>query len=215
MLSNAPFLPAIHGIFRDEVGCRAEWKVILVGVVRRAVVSRLINLQDHATSSNALLHCIMDGPLSLETSLLWATEIVGVDFSLPLIELRTFQIHAVSSLHSAEIMHRAIHPESIMVTSLGHILLIDFGQARLCEDVDPVAKRASLARAKSHQSLRSRKSLALMFPPSEDTVCIAPEVILGWTHDFGVDVWGIGVVLWCMLVDAVCCQLSWKHADTF
>ncbi|KAH8822243.1 hypothetical protein DL96DRAFT_346337 [Flagelloscypha sp. PMI_526] len=170
-LKNFPYLPIIHGIFRDDVGCRSGWNVVL----------------DYDPTNYSLFEHLNQGPLDSSVARVWASEIVA----------------AIEALHSVNIVHRALRLEAFTISQSGHLILSDLAHARLSQLEGSPEKNSGtpLSKMKSRRSLRLRSSFSPGPTPDEGNICFAPEILLGWPHDFSVDVWGIGVVLWCMFVD--------------
>jgi serine/threonine protein kinase len=99
------------------------------------------------------------------------------------------QSSALSYLHGAGIVHRDIKPENILLDREGHVILSDFGCAKLLSDT-PGGDGAASWRQRTSSNCGTLQYQA-------------PEMILGWTHDTGVDIWGLGVVLYMMLAGKV------------
>ncbi|KAJ7725673.1 kinase-like domain-containing protein, partial [Mycena maculata] len=85
-------------------------------------------------------------------------------------------VEGVSSLHAANIIHRDLTPSNIFIDHKGHIILSNFCNA------------AFLAANKQCST-----------PPSAAIEYQAPEILLGWAHDFAVDCWSLGVLLHFLL----------------
>jgi serine/threonine protein kinase len=81
---------------------------------------------------------------------------------------------AIDYCHSKHIIHRDIKPENILVGLYGELKLADFGWA-----VHTVSKRTTFCGTLDY---------------------LAPEMIDGKEHDAGVDIWGLGVLLYELLV---------------
>jgi serine/threonine protein kinase len=81
---------------------------------------------------------------------------------------------AIDYCHSKHIIHRDIKPENILVGLNGELKLADFGWA-----VHAMSKRNTICGTLDY---------------------LAPEMVEGREHDAGVDVWGLGVLLYEMLV---------------
>ena len=91
---------------------------------------------------------------------------------------------AISSLHSAGVMHRDLSPSNVMIDGEGHILFTSFECAELFGP--------SL-------SLGGNRLMA----ESESKDYHAPEILLGWAHDSAVDCWGFGMLLYFMFLGTV------------
>ncbi|KAF8641527.1 hypothetical protein AX16_009905 [Volvariella volvacea WC 439] len=86
---------------------------------------------------------------------------------------------ALSHLHKARIVHRYLAPDNIIINPQGHIILTSFGSAM------------SIGGAKCLTEFLDCESQMQRYQ--------APELRLGWNHDFAVDCWGFGLVLFYML----------------
>lgn len=76
-----------------------------------------------------------------------------------------------------KILYRDLKPENIMLTSTGHIKLVDFGFSKQLTD----------------QNLRTMTNCGT-------PAYTAPEVIKGFGHSFEVDIWSLGVLI-CELIN--------------
>lgn len=83
---------------------------------------------------------------------------------------------AVGELHNKGIMHRDLKLENIMVDEDGYLKLIDYGLAKNV----------------------SEGQLATSYCGTPEY--IAPEMVDGTGHDFGVDWWAVGVLVYEMLI---------------
>ncbi|KAL0573519.1 hypothetical protein V5O48_008440 [Marasmius crinis-equi] len=91
-------------------------------------------------------------------------------------------VEALSVIHAAGIQHSNITPENLMIDARGHIVLVGFEHACVNDDTD---------------NYYSKPSTNFLMPrPCEYR---APELLLGWTHDYAVDCWGFGCVLYYMM----------------
>ncbi|KAF5376979.1 hypothetical protein D9615_007218 [Tricholomella constricta] len=110
-----------------------------------------------------------EGPFRSEHARFYASEIV----------------QALSSLHAVGIVHRDLSPEHITIDSAGHIIVEGFGSSEL------LRYPAS--------SERGREPLFCTASVHTNSTFLAPELVLGWAHDFAVDCWGFGMLLRFML----------------
>ncbi|KAJ6593343.1 kinase-like domain-containing protein [Mycena capillaripes] len=85
-------------------------------------------------------------------------------------------VEGVSSLHAANIIHRDLTPSNILVDHMGHIVLSNFCNAAMISADTQCGM--PLGAAVEYQ---------------------APEILLGWAHDFAVDCWSFGVLLHYLL----------------
>jgi len=83
-------------------------------------------------------------------------------------------VEALSHLHSRSICHRDIKPENILINAAGYVVLADFGFAKVV--------------------------LEKTFTTCGSPEYMAPEMLLGKGHNWSVDHWALGVVLYEMLV---------------
>lgn len=84
---------------------------------------------------------------------------------------------AIDALHQAGIVHRDLKPENVLIDISGHLVVTDFGCAKL---IQPGSSRwidTSFCGTKEY---------------------LAPEMALEWTHDFSVDIWGFGILLYLL-----------------
>jgi serine/threonine protein kinase len=86
-------------------------------------------------------------------------------------------------LHAIGIVHRNLNPENVMIDTDGHVIVSGLEFAKIVEQSGRVLENAV--------SVRGPKEYQ------------APELLLGWAHDFAVDCWGFGLLLHFMLSCAV------------
>ncbi|KAJ6631468.1 kinase-like domain-containing protein [Mycena sp. CBHHK59/15] len=96
-------------------------------------------------------------------------------------------VDAVSSLHAANIIHRDVTPSNILVDHMGHLVLSNFCNATIFSP-----------------SKRCQENV----PSSAAVEYQAPEILLGWTHDFAVDCWSLGNLFHFLLAGKVSTPIS-------
>lgn len=81
-------------------------------------------------------------------------------------------IEAIQFLHLRKIVYRDIKPENLLIDRHGYAKLADFGLARITQ---PGSKRWTCCGTPEY---------------------MAPEVLLKYGHDFSVDYWALGVLIY-------------------
>ncbi|XP_026197684.1 cGMP-dependent protein kinase 2 [Anabas testudineus] len=84
-------------------------------------------------------------------------------------------VEAYSYLHKKNIMYRDLKPENLMLDVKGYVKLIDFGFAK--------------------EMVRGDKTYSFVGTPEY----IAPEIIKNQGHDFAVDFWSLGILIFELL----------------
>ncbi|KAG2356511.1 kinase-like domain-containing protein [Suillus spraguei] len=87
-------------------------------------------------------------------------------------------VEALDILHTSGIIHRDLAPCNVMFDVSGHAVITGFGQA-------------------------CRPDSAASFPLPDTGLYCAPELILGWAHDFSIDCWSFGLLMYMMLFGSV------------
>ncbi|XP_013863007.1 cGMP-dependent protein kinase 1 [Austrofundulus limnaeus] len=85
-------------------------------------------------------------------------------------------VEAFAYLHKKSIMYRDLKPENLMLDMRGYIKLVDFGFAK--------------------ELMRGEKTYSFVGTPEY----MAPEIIKNQGHDFAVDFWSLGILIFELLV---------------
>ncbi|XP_061563156.1 cGMP-dependent protein kinase 2 [Cololabis saira] len=85
-------------------------------------------------------------------------------------------VEAYAYLHKKNIMYRDLKPENLMLDARGYIKLVDFGFAK--------------------EMVRGEKTYSFVGTPEY----MAPEIIKNQGHDFAVDFWSLGILIFELLV---------------
>ncbi|MDT4955735.1 MAG: eukaryotic-like serine/threonine-protein kinase [Acidobacteriota bacterium] len=111
---------------------------------------------------------------------------------LEALDLALQMASALEAAHEAGIIHRDIKPENIMLRPDGYLKVLDFGLAKLSENLDEHQKNQSDA---STQALIQTASGVVM----GTALYMSPEQARGLPVDARTDIWSLGVVLYEML----------------
>ncbi|PKU71074.1 serine/threonine-protein kinase OXI1 [Dendrobium catenatum] len=158
---------------------------------------------------NTVRSCQTEKMFSLETIHFYAVEMVI----------------ALTHLHNLGIIYRDLKPENVMIQENGHIMLIDFDLSTKLP-TSRSSPKTPFTRSETLLAESKRKKLRSLFRccsrhagvtpdlPTGDPLLpspaksksfvgteeyVAPEIIIGKGHDFAVDWWGLGVILYEML----------------
>ncbi|KAG8011290.1 cGMP-dependent protein kinase 1 [Nibea albiflora] len=85
-------------------------------------------------------------------------------------------VEAYAYLHKKNIMYRDLKPENLMLDVKGYVKLVDFGFAKMM--------------------VRGEKTYSFVGTPEY----MAPEIIKNQGHDFAVDFWSLGILIFELLV---------------
>uniref|UniRef100_A0A1I8B0C3 non-specific serine/threonine protein kinase n=1 Tax=Meloidogyne hapla TaxID=6305 RepID=A0A1I8B0C3_MELHA len=104
-------------------------------------------------------------------------------------------VMAVEYLHSCGIVHRDLKPDNLLITSMGHIKLTDFGLSK----IGLMNRTTLVSEGYLQDDTQQFKDNQLCGTPEY----IAPEVILRQGYGKPVDWWALGVILYEFLVGIV------------
>lgn len=106
----------------------------------------------------------------------------------------TIQVEGITFLHSAGIVYRNLNPGNVVIDASGHIVLTNFDSAEIMAS-----------------GLGGENDVMRTLCGAKEF--LAPEVLLGWAHDFSVDCWSLGILLYVMLFGRVrptCSSVIWS-----
>jgi serine/threonine protein kinase len=123
-------------------------------------------------------------------------------------------ICALEALHARGIIHRDIKPANVLLTSDGHVVLADFGAAKLFlgHTLLPLDRGHCHAETLATGTIPVGIKLHQLYVhcPNNVThekmgtlVYAAPKACLGLSYLYGVDYWSLGVLLYVMLTGRV------------
>ncbi|KAI0035291.1 kinase-like domain-containing protein, partial [Vararia minispora EC-137] len=108
----------------------------------------------------------------------------------------------LGDLHSRRIMHRDLKPDNVLIDLDGHLLLADFGMAKMFaapehEDGDNVGLWGTVCDDVTNTMLDYTRL------PCGTPRYMAPEVLQGKWYTYSSDIWSVGVILHMMLTGRV------------
>ncbi|KAB0369626.1 hypothetical protein FD755_018619, partial [Muntiacus reevesi] len=106
---------------------------------------------------------------------------------------------ALEYLHNYGIVHRDLKPDNLLVTSMGHIKLTDFGLSK----VGLMSMTTNLYEGHIEKDAREFLDKQVMLHVCGTPEYIAPEVILRQGYGKPVDWWAMGIILYEFLVGCV------------
>jgi hypothetical protein len=104
------------------------------------------------------------------------------------IVLNQLQVSRISSLHSGSIAHSAISPRTVCLDASGRLFLQVLPEHVSRQECLAFFGQAQFPVTFMHEA-----------PDSSDCwLWSAPEILLGWNCDGGVDIWGLGLMIYWM-----------------
>eukprot|EP00656_Telonema_subtile_P033681 TRINITY_DN3747_c0_g2_i1.p1 TRINITY_DN3747_c0_g2~~TRINITY_DN3747_c0_g2_i1.p1 ORF type:complete len:620 (+),score=129.25 TRINITY_DN3747_c0_g2_i1:33-1892(+) len=125
-------------------------------------------------------------------------------------------VQAIQYLHSLGIIHRDLKPENVLLDSLGHLKVTDFGLAKVTEESEMMEKPEYVPPSRPTEA---DPDLALDFVPTPATASstgsdaptvaysycgtvdyMAPEVVQRVEYGYAVDWWSVGCLMYHLMV---------------
>lgn len=98
---------------------------------------------------------------------------------------------AIEYLHGKNVIHRDLKPENILISSNGHIILTDFGTAKIVSQIEQKEERPQ------EEDEWARPVKKNSFVGTAEYV--SPEVLNNSSAGFAVDMWALGCILYTLI----------------
>src|SRR5262245_9861588 len=110
-------------------------------------------------------------------------------------------MNLVQVLHSRGIIHRDLKPSNILIDKDGHLVIADFGLAKVFDvpTSDPLVAPSGLG----HELTEALKGPYITNEAVGTAEYVAPEVFCGEDYSFGVDFWSLGVTIYELFLHEV------------
>ena len=184
-----------------ELGRRIALKVLLKGFTHEK--TQLQRFRQEARAASALNHPNIltvheigevDGTYFIATEYVEGdtvrdrlhSSLIGLTES---IDIATQIADALAAAHAAGIVHRDIKPENVMLRRDRYVKVLDFGLAKLTENV--TEKKLSDSQAKARSIVRTDSGVIM-----GTVYYMSPEQIRGVRVDARTDIWSLGVLLY-------------------
>ena len=106
-------------------------------------------------------------------------------------------VECLSYLETLHVVYRDLKPENLLLDALGYPILVDFGYAK---QLSPVSGGGSASASSSATATTTAVHDAQTYTLCGTPEYLAPEMIMGYGHDKGIDAWALGCLIHEMLV---------------
>ncbi|KAL4251936.1 hypothetical protein ABKN59_002657 [Abortiporus biennis] len=103
---------------------------------------------------------------------------------------------SIKKIHDARMVHRDIKPANILVDKDGHLVLADFGLAKIFDDSSPLVKVDTWVQG---QLVETMEREDLFFSTAGTPGFMPPELLLGQGASYGADIFALGVLVFIMI----------------
>ena len=104
-------------------------------------------------------------------------------------------VQALEHLHSLNIVHRDLKPENILLNADMHILVTDFGSAKILSDPSIQAPQAEAASPEAHQGLGGGRRNSFVGTAQY----VSPEILTNSGCSPALDLWALGCIIYQMV----------------